>query len=31
MAKEDINTAYTNYKKTVGTFKTLITLRDYLN
>ena len=29
--KEDINKAYTNYKKVVGTFKTLITLRDYLN
>lgn len=29
--KEDINSAYTNYKKVVGTFKTLITLRDYLN
>lgn len=28
---EGINEAYTNYKKTVGTFKTLITLRDYLN
>ncbi len=29
--KEGINEAYTNYKKVVGTFKTLITLRDYLN
>lgn len=29
--KEGIEEAYTNYKKTVGTFKTLITLRDYLN
>lgn len=29
--KEDINEAYKNYKKTVGTFNTLITLRDYLN
>ena len=29
--KESINEAYENYKKTVGTFKTLITLRDYLN
>lgn len=29
--KEDINEAYENYKKTVGTFHTLITLRDYLN
>jgi hypothetical protein len=28
---ESINEAYSNYKKTVGTFKTLITLRDYLN
>ena len=28
---EGLNEAYTNYKKTVGTFKTLITLRDYLN
>jgi len=28
---ESINDAYVNYKKTVGTFKTLITLRDYLN
>ena len=28
---EDIDEAYINYKKTVGTFKTLITLRDYLN
>ena len=28
---ESINEAYTNYKRTVGTFKTLITLRDYLN
>lgn len=29
--KENINEAYENYKKTVGTFHTLITLRDYLN
>ena len=29
--KETIDEAYTNYKRTVGTFKTLITLRDYLN
>lgn len=29
--KENLNDAYVNYKKTVGTFKTLITLRDYLN
>ena len=28
---ETINEAYVNYKRTVGTFKTLITLRDYLN
>ena len=28
---EGLNEAYENYKKTVGTFKTLITLRDYLN
>lgn len=28
---ESINEAYINYKKTVGTFKTLITLRDYAN
>ena len=28
---ESINEAYSNYKKTVGTFKTLITLRDYAN
>ena len=28
---ESINEAYGNYKKTVGTFKTLITLRDYAN
>ena len=29
--KESINDAYSNYKRTVGTFNTLITLRDYLN
>lgn len=29
--KETINEAYINYRRTVGTFKTLITLRDYLN
>ena len=29
--KEGLNEAYKNYKKTVGTFNTLITLRDYLN
>lgn len=28
---EGIDEAYINYKRTVGTFKTLITLRDYLN
>ena len=28
---ESLNDAYINYKRTVGTFKTLITLRDYLN
>lgn len=28
---EGLNEAYINYKHTVGTFKTLITLRDYLN
>lgn len=28
---ESIDDAYVNYKRTVGTFKTLITLRDYLN
>ena len=28
---ESIDDAYTNYKRTVGTFNTLITLRDYLN
>ena len=28
---EGIDEAYVNYKRTVGTFKTLITLRDYLN
>ena len=29
--KESINDAYTNYKKTVGTFDTLVTCRDYMN
>lgn len=29
--KENIDDAYVNYKRTVGTFNTLITLRDYLN
>lgn len=28
---EDISNAYGNYQKTVGTFDTLVTLRDYLN
>ena len=28
---ESINEAYKNYKKSIGTFNTLITLRDYLN
>ena len=28
---EDVNSAYKNYKRTVGTFNTLITLRDYMN
>ena len=28
---EGIDEAYVNYKRTVGTFKTLVTLRDYLN
>ena len=28
---ESINDAYRNYKHTVGTFKTLVTLRDYIN
>lgn len=28
---ETIDTAYANYKRTVGTFDTLVTLRDYLN
>jgi len=29
--KELINEAYTNYKRTIGTFDTLVTLRDYVN
>ena len=29
--KETIDEAYSNYKKTVGTFNTLVTLRDYNN
>jgi hypothetical protein len=28
---ESINAAYNNYKKTVGTFETLVTCRDYMN
>lgn len=28
---ETIGDAYTNYKRTVGTFNTLVTLRDYIN
>lgn len=28
---ESIEDAYRNYKRTVGTFKTLVTLRDYIN
>lgn len=28
---EDINSAYKNYKRVVGTFNTLVTLRDYFN
>lgn len=31
MEKEGLNDAYKNYKHTVGTFNTLITLRDYMN
>lgn len=29
--KESIDKAYKNYQRTIGTFNTLITLRDYLN
>lgn len=29
--KEGINSAYNNFKKTVGTFDTLVTCRDYMN
>lgn len=29
--KESINAAYNNFKKTVGTFDTLVTCRDYMN
>ena len=28
---EDINSAYANYKKIIGTFDTLVTCRDYVN
>lgn len=28
---QDINDAYRGYKRTVGTFETLVTLRDYMN
>lgn len=28
---EDLHTAYNNYRKTAGTFHTLVTLRDYIN
>ena len=28
---EEINDAYNSYKKTIGTFNTLVTLRDYIN
>ena len=29
--KEGINAAYNNFKKTIGTFDTLVTCRDYMN
>jgi len=29
--KESLNDAYNNYKKTIGTFDTLVTCRDYMN
>ena len=29
--KEGINSAYNNFKKTIGTFDTLVTCRDYMN
>ena len=29
--KESLNDAYSNYKKTIGTFDTLVTCRDYIN
>ena len=28
---ENIDSAYKNYKRTIGTFETLVTLRDYIN
>jgi hypothetical protein len=28
---EDLDSAYRNYKKTIGTFETLVTARDYQN
>ena len=28
---ESLNSAYNNYKKTIGTFETLVTCRDYMN
>ena len=28
---ESINSAYRNYQRTIGTFNTLVTLRDYIN
>ena len=31
LSTEDINSAYKGYKRTVGTFDTLVTLRDYIN
>ena len=29
--KETLTDAYNNYKKTIGTFDTLVTCRDYMN
>lgn len=31
LSYETIDTAYKNYKHTIGTFQTLVTLRDYIN
>lgn len=31
ISKESINAAYNNFKKTIGTFDTLVTCRDYIN